>query len=89
VDAELVVDVLEVLLHGPRADQEAAGDLRVRLAVRYENEDLVFSRRQRGEDRGRFGPERPLSGFGALAECGSLGDIPVGLHQVRPHQVEY
>jgi hypothetical protein len=49
VDAELGVDVFEVLPHGSPRDPEALGDLGVRLALGYEIQDLLFARRERRE----------------------------------------
>jgi hypothetical protein len=44
VDAELGVNVVEVLPHSPRRDPKALSDLSVRLAVGYEIQDLPLAR---------------------------------------------
>ena len=46
VDAELRVDVLQVLAHSVRGDDEQLGDLLVRLTSRHPLEDLALACRQ-------------------------------------------
>src|SRR5213079_1596353 len=52
-DAELAIDLREVELDGLLGQPELTADLRVGAALRYETEDLVLARGQRGFGRGR------------------------------------
>lgn len=71
--AELVEDMFQMLLHCPRADAQACGDLSVGLAARNPEKDFGFTARQ---------TDFPESGNG-----GGFIHAPAPFANRRPHSL--
>src|SRR5579875_2584932 len=82
--AELHPDVLDVLLHGPRLDEQGEADVAVGAPVREEGEHLLLSRGERPDRVGHL----PLRGTKARVVEGGAEMEGEGLRQRRVPRLE-